>query len=124
METSYETTRSTGVTIRKLDEADLPALVRLAQLDSSEVPEGDLIGAEIEGRLVAAVQIHGRDAIADPFSRTAELRALLELRAIQLRAREQEGRRRFAPGRRPRPALAGSTTGSGSRLLSLHMRSF
>ena len=76
---------------------------RLAQLDSRRPPEGALLGVEIEGRLLAAISLATGESIADPFSRTGELRALLELRAAQLRRREN-GRRRLrvtCPGPRP-----------------------
>jgi hypothetical protein len=74
-----------GVTIRRLDDTDTAAIYRLAQLDSADPPVGDLLGAEVEGRLVAVASIAGGETIADPFSHTAELRALLELRADQIR---------------------------------------
>ena len=42
-----------GITIRRLGRGDLPAAERLAQLDSRGPLEGALLGAEIDGRLVA-----------------------------------------------------------------------
>jgi len=117
-----------GVTIRRLGEADLAAVTRLAQLDSADVPGGALLGAEVEGKLVAAVSIAGGEAVADPFSRTSELRALLELRATQLRGREltrARGRGLFAR-RHARPAVpsAPSPPGAGGRLLSQSLRPY
>lgn len=110
-----------GVTIRRLGPEDRPAVQRLADLDGAHVPDGPLLGAEVEGRLLAATSLSGGGTIADPFSRTAELRALLELRAAQLRDR---GRRRAAaPRTRARAGLAGSPPGAGGRLLSLPVRS-
>jgi hypothetical protein len=110
-----------AITIRRLTEDDRDALLRLAQLDSNHTPEGALLGAEIEGRLVAAISLSDGDAIADPFSRTKEVQAMLELRLAQLKRRER-GRRRFlrAPTVTPAPAtLAGSPPGAGGRLLTL-----
>ena len=49
-------------------------------------PTGASLGAELNGRLVAAVSIDGSVAVADPFAPTADVRALLERRAAQLRA--------------------------------------
>ncbi len=73
------------VTVRPLDPAaDHNALVRLAELDSADVPEGELIGAELNGSLVAAISLDDHHLIADPFTRTEGLRSLLELRAAQL----------------------------------------
>jgi hypothetical protein len=86
--TTYEIQKMSGVTIRRLGAADRPTVLRLAELDSKDVPDGDLLGAEIEGRLVAVAPIAGGETIADPFSRTGELRALLELRAAQVRDRQ------------------------------------
>ena len=124
-----EIQKMSGVTIRRLDDADLPAVSRLVQLDSAEVPDGDLLGAEIEGELVAIVPIAGGKTIADPFSRTSELRALLELRAAQLRGRDAQRHSRLggllARRRTPSPApSAPSPPGAGGRLLSQPLRPY
>src|SRR5919201_2398053 len=96
-----------GVVIRRLGPDDSSAVRRLAQLDSSPLPKGPLLGAEVEGRLLAAISLISGESVADPFARSEELRALLELRAAQLRRRL---RRRLPRLRRPkaRAALAGS----------------
>jgi hypothetical protein len=79
-----------GITIRRLGEADAVAVRELAGRDSVSLPDGELLGLEVEGRLLAIQPLaDGGTMIADPFARTAELRALLELRAEQLRARAQ-----------------------------------
>jgi hypothetical protein len=116
----------TEVTIRKLTDADTPDVLRLAQLDSADAPQGDLLGAEIDGSLVAFTPIAGGRTVADPFSRTSELGALLELRAAQLRGREPRRRRlrglfdrdRSHPARPSAP----SPPGAGDRLLSQPLR--
>src|SRR3954451_1829225 len=90
-----------GISIRRLGDNDLAAVERLAQLDSRRPPEGALLGVEIDGRLLAAISLTTGESTADPFSRTGELRALLELRAAQLRRREN-GRRRL-PRHLPKP---------------------
>ena len=73
------------VTVRRLDPfADHNALVRLAERDSAEVPRGELVGAEVDGSLVAAISLNNRRVIADPFEPTAGVRSLLEVRAAQL----------------------------------------
>jgi hypothetical protein len=114
-----------GVTIRRLGAADDPVVRRLAQLDSADAPQGALLGAEIEGRLVAAVGIETGEAVADPFSRTGELKALLELRAAQMRRREGGSRSRFGRLRRHTPgALPSSPPGAGGKLLSLPIRPY
>ena len=111
--------RTDGVVIRRLTEDDAGAVKRLAQLDSSHAPEGPLVGAEVEGRLLAAISLTSGDSVADPFGRTGELRALLELRAAQLRRRV--GRRRRVPRftrRKTRAALAGSPPGAAGWLIA------
>lgn len=129
MRQATETQTMSGVTIRRLGDDDMPAVRRLAQLDSADVPDGDLLGAEIEGRLVAVAPIDGGRTIADPFSRTSELRALLELRAAQLRRRDTQRRPRFGGlftrrnGRSPSPS-APSPPGAGGRLLSQPLRPY
>jgi hypothetical protein len=76
-----------SLTIRRLGESDADLVARLAELDTGVVPAAPLLGAEVEGRLLAAISLRDGEAVADPFSRTAELRSMLELRASQLRAR-------------------------------------
>jgi len=111
-----------AISIRRLGDEDLAAVERLAQLESRRPPEGTLLGVEIEGRLLAALSLASGESIADPFSRSSELRALLELRAAQLRRREN-GRRRL-PHHLPRPearaALAGGPPGAARWWLIAH----
>lgn len=117
------TEKSTGISIRRLDPSDIDAVVELAQLDSKTVPEGELLGIETEGRLLAVAALEGGETLANPFARTTDLRALLELRAAQLRRREQPRRMRFLSPRRERSgSLAGSPPGAGGRLLTLPVR--
>jgi hypothetical protein len=108
-----------GVVIRRLAEDDGGAVKRLAQLDSGRAPEGPLLGAEVEGRLLAAISLTSGESVADPFARTGELRALLELRAAQLRRRLRRRRRvpRF-PRRKAPAALAGSPPGAAGWLIA------
>ena len=123
--TDTEIQPMSGVAIRSLGPEDETAVAALAELDSAAPPRGRLLGAEIEGRLVAAVAIETGEAVADPFSRSGELRALLELRAAQLRGRAAP-RTRLAWLRRQRTpgALPSSPPGAGGRLLSLPIRPY
>ena len=66
-------TSSASLTIRRASDADEAALQRLAALDSSRVPSGDLIIAELDHRLVAAVSMDTGVSIADPFEHTAAI---------------------------------------------------
>ena len=71
---------------------DDPALERLAQLESRELPGGRFVVAEVDGELVAAVPLAGGAPFADPFRKTAHLLPLLRARARQLDARHRTWR--------------------------------
>jgi hypothetical protein len=70
--------------IRRTTPDDAAALRRLATLDSKSAPAGDALVAEVDGELLAAVSLDGDVVIADPFRPTADLVAMLEMRARQL----------------------------------------
>jgi hypothetical protein len=80
------------VTLRLASADDARRLRRLAQLDSARVPSGAVLIAEVEGCLQAALPLDGGAPIADPFRRSADLVALLRMRAAQMS--EGSGRRR------------------------------
>ena len=61
-------TSTASLTIRHAIAADEADLTRLAALDSSRVPSGELLVAELDGHLVAALSIDTGAAIADPSS--------------------------------------------------------
>jgi hypothetical protein len=73
------------VTVRHATASDERQLARLAALDSSHPLTGSALVAESDARIVAALPLGSGRPIADPFEPTAELLALLELRAAQLR---------------------------------------
>ena len=73
-----------SLTVRALDTSDAKALASLAELDSAGTPSGPVLGAVVGGRLLAALPLDGGRAVADPFTHTSDLVALLELRARQL----------------------------------------
>jgi hypothetical protein len=86
------------ITIRDAVPADRGELQRLAELDSARLPGGPMVVGEIDGEVRAAYSVAERRAIANPFRRTAELVALVELHARQAnRARKQRRRRTVAP---------------------------
>src|ERR687891_565251 len=91
------------VTIRDASSQDLGALRRLAQLDSTRLPPGSIVIAEVGGEVRAAYSLSGRRAIADPFQRTAELVALLRMRAGQLNGHGTRARRRRRRSTAPQP---------------------
>ena len=86
---------NTEITIRRVDltDEDRAELAMLAERDSSAAPTGPVLGLEIEGSLLAAVSLSTGETIADPFSRTAELRNLLGLRVAQLHRRDGKRKR-------------------------------
>jgi hypothetical protein len=78
--------RPTGeISIRRLTDDDTEALDRVAGRDTASRPTGDLLGAEMDGRLVAAISITTGETVADPFTRTEAARSMLVLRAAQVR---------------------------------------
>ena len=114
---------SAAVTIRKARSEDAVALAVLAERDSGETPDGDVVVAEVQGMILAAISLDDGKILSDPFSRTRELRNLLELRRAQLRRRSRPSRLPTLIRRgRPRAALAGSPPGAGGRLLQLDSR--
>ena len=58
--------------------------MRLAQLDSSAVPAGDILIAELQGSVVVALSLADGRVIADPFLATSDVAELVHLRAEQL----------------------------------------
>jgi hypothetical protein len=74
-------TSSADLTLRHATAADDTGLARLAALDSSRVPAGELLVAELEGRLVAAMSIDTGAVVADPFEYTAAIVESLRIHA-------------------------------------------
>lgn len=71
------------LTIRPARQDDMVALHRLAALDSASPPTGDMLVAEVDGELWAALDIDDGRAIADPFRLSGELVGLLRFRAAR-----------------------------------------
>jgi hypothetical protein len=91
------------VLIRAARGSDGDALDRLAQLDSARVPAGELLVAEADGAVVAALAPETGAAIADPFRPTSDVLALLRLRGDRLRG-PRHGGRALRPSLRARAA--------------------
>ena len=72
------------VTIRELAGGDAISLRELAERDTARGLRGDVVGAERDGRLMAAISLTSGDVVADPFHPTADLVALLRVRAGQV----------------------------------------
>jgi hypothetical protein len=74
------------VVIRAARGSDGPALRRLAALDSADLPAGELLIAEADDAVVAAVSVETGAKVADPFRRTADVVDLLAYRAKKIRS--------------------------------------
>ena len=98
------------IAVRVLGEADGDALVNLSGRDSSSAPSGEVLGAEIDGTLVAAVSLTNGASVSDPFRASGPVLELLELRAHQLGERTH----RRLPRRRSRADARGTLAGSGA----------
>ena len=72
------------VTFRYAGPADADALTVLAQLDSSRAPSGDVIVADADGELWAAVSLDDGHAVANPFRPSGELTWRLMERAREI----------------------------------------
>jgi hypothetical protein len=70
--------------IRRSGADDAPALARLAALTGRRAPAAEALVAEADGVLLAALPLDGGDPLSDPFRPTADVAALLRLRAGQL----------------------------------------
>ena len=108
------------IAVRALGDTDAPRIQRLAELDSAPAPAGELLGAEVEGTLVAVLSLSDGRVVSDPFRASAPAVELLRLRATQLEA-PRRGLDRLLRHRRAhsRGSLAGSPPGAGGRLLQL-----
>jgi hypothetical protein len=78
-------TQAGAITIRTAVAEDDQALKRLAQLDGARLPHGQILLAEVDGELRAAMRISDRAYISDPFYPSRDLVALLDVRARRLR---------------------------------------
>lgn len=113
------TTPAMQIAVRAIGEGDSAQVRRLAELDSAKAPSGHLLGAEVDGVLVAVLSLDDGHVISDPFRPSAPAVELLRLRAMQLRAPHGLDRLRRRRRVRARASLAGSPPGAGGRLLQL-----
>jgi hypothetical protein len=93
------------LTVRLGHAADWPALGLVAELDSSSLPAAPLLVGERDGRLIAALSLSDGTVVANPFVPSADVVALLELRARQI---SRQGHRR------PRRAIAWRLSRAGN----------
>jgi hypothetical protein len=81
-------------TIRLAANSDLPAIARLAELDSARLPRGRVLIAELRGNVVAAISVESGVLFADPFVSTADVVKVLRAKAAAMGADDPETRRR------------------------------
>src|SRR4051812_36188852 len=75
--------------IRQARPADAAALERLAALDSSQVPAGEVLLAEVGDELWAAFSLDDGRHVADPLRPSAHAVLMLAQRGAQLRRTER-----------------------------------
>jgi antirestriction protein ArdC len=92
--TSIETTEP--VLIRHATAGDTRRIRELARLDDRRMPTGRFLVAELGDEIVAAKSLSTGAVVADPFRRTADAVAMLDLRAAQLGAVSERGAARPA----------------------------
>jgi hypothetical protein len=86
-------TNTPTISIRAATPGDGRTLMRLAALDSSPIPFGPTLIAEVDGEAQAALSLRDGRAIGDPFARTAELIDLLRLHAEAIAETDAEATR-------------------------------
>lgn len=89
-----DTPHTPSIALRPATPDDADAIARLAALDSAPVPSGPHLLAAVDGTPVAALSLTTGEAVADPFTPTAALVAMLRMRAEHLRGPAR------SPGRR------------------------
>ncbi len=99
--------RTIPLTIRLSRTSDALALGRLAQLDGALYDGTPALVAEVDGRLVAALPLDGSHPFSDPFERTAQALAMLQLRREQLVRAQRSPRRAGRLRRRLRAQASG-----------------
>ena len=118
-----EVDRRSTLVIRVARSDDKAAIHRLAQLDGRRLDGSQLLVAELDGEVLAALPLSGGEPVADPFEPTAQLVDMLKVRAGQLRDGAPPKRRlrsrmaRALRSGRRRPAMAPATPGNGTLLI-------
>lgn len=80
----HRITADSIITLRPATPDDAPTVARLAQLDSSRVPQGELLLAVVDDVPVAALSLDTGHVVADPFTRTLDLVRMLHDRAARM----------------------------------------
>jgi hypothetical protein len=83
-----------SISIRPFADSDAQAVRGVAERDSSVVPAGVLLVAEVDGQVRAVLSLDTGEVVADPFAPSAALMDLLHARARQLNGGRRPSRRR------------------------------
>lgn len=96
------------ITIRHAADRDRAGLLELSELDGRPAPIGEVLLAEVGGKLWAAMGVDDGAAVSDPFKPASEVVWLLHVRAEQERAMRAPGSHggRLMAWRRPAGATA------------------
>lgn len=81
------------LTVRAATQLDSDGVRLLAALEGVAMPTGEVLVAQVGDELRAALPLDGGRALADPFHPSTHIVELLELRARQLRAEDDEAQR-------------------------------
>jgi hypothetical protein len=76
------------ITIRRAGSQDRTALDRLAGRDSAVLPDDDFLIAEVADEAWAAIGLHTRALVADPFRPSGQVAELLRMRVDRAGDRE------------------------------------
>jgi hypothetical protein len=102
---SDKITTTPEIRIRAADEQDLSGIGRVAGRDSTPLPDGPFLVAEVGDDVRAAISLADGTVVADPFHRTAELVAMLRIRAREATAGRAGNVVKFERPRRSRMAF-------------------
>jgi hypothetical protein len=83
---------SATISIRHAHADETPVVRRLSYLDDQRPLRGDVLLAIVDDEPLAALSLQDGRVVADPFARTADLVALLRLRAERLVAASRRRR--------------------------------
>jgi hypothetical protein len=83
---SYKPASYDSVSFRVAGDEDAAAIRRVAALDGKRVPMGEVLVAEVDSEIIAALSVSDGSRVADPFRWTSDVVVLMEMRAAQLQA--------------------------------------
>jgi hypothetical protein len=106
--------------IRTPEQDERGSVERLALLDDRRTPEGELLVAEVDGELWAAVAIQTGDGVSDPFRPSDPVLSVLKATAAGLRATDADRKREWPARIRMRPVRRYLRRGDATALQPVH----